>query len=114
MEIDVLRLAPHHGHARRLTIPATLEQFQSLVGGLIQHLPLRGGGMYFHEEGKLVGLDRNPDADAVLRAGGTNLLPGDYIVGVAILVGPYDDDGYDTSVTPELVEVVRSAGLEVL
>jgi len=117
-EISVLLIPPYSGHARLVRIPRTLENFQRLVGGVIQMLPLgEYGNAYIHEEGKYVFdhvRDRNRDAEKVLSQAGTELLPGDFIVGPMVLFGGYDDEGEDMDVTPKLTMLVLGGGVVVL
>lgn len=114
-EIRVLHV-PGYGHARVMFVPPKLEAFQALVRGPIQHLPLgEYGGMYIHEEGKYQpGFAHNADADKILAAAGTELLPGDFIVGPAVLIGGYDDGGWDLPVQQNLVDLCETLGLEIL
>lgn len=114
-ELHVLHV-PGFGHARRVIIPHTLEALQGLVEGNIQLLPMpHYGAMYINEEGKYVeGMIRNADASNLLTAAGVQLLPGDYIVGPAVLFGGFDDDGDEVHYGDSMVELCRSVGLEVL
>ena len=61
----------------------TLEELQKAVGGYIQILTMPDGKlMVFNEEGKLKGL---PPNEAATRLMGSQLLPGDFIVGNALV-----------------------------
>lgn len=87
-----------------------LINFQEHVKGYIQALVVRYSNlppitMYINEEGKLIGLARNPIADGFMRG---NLLPGDFIVGNAVLIGPPDRDGNDTELPPEWVKYLET------
>lgn len=62
----------------------TLEELQKAVGGYIEilHPPDPKLLMVVNEEGKLKGLPNNDEATRLM---GENLLPGDYIVGNALV-----------------------------
>mgnify|MGYP001576913111 CR=1 FL=1 len=69
----------------------TLEELQKAVGGYIEilHPPDRALLMVINEEGKLQGL---PPNEAATRLMGDRLLPGDYIVGNALVCWNKDID----------------------
>ena len=75
----------------------TLEELQAFVGGYIELVYLRAPGAavrFVNEDGKRLGLSVNAQATALV---GHLLIPGDVIVGDAIVVtrdesGFYDDD----------------------
>ena len=69
----------------------TLEEMQKAVGGYIEilHPPDPRLLMVINEEGKLKGLPLN---EAATRLMGENLLPGDYIVGNALVCCNKDID----------------------
>ena len=69
------------------TPPAfTLEEMHGFVGGYIELLQCGDGSiMILNEEGKLIGLPRNPLATVYAQAR-VDLLPGDYIAGDAVIV----------------------------
>lgn len=69
-----------------------------LVDGDFQVVGLHGlsVNMYLNENGKLEGLGANPRATALCHRYGA-IRTDDYIVGDAILLGPVDDGGDDTS-----------------
>ena len=55
----------------------TLDQLQKIVGGYIQIIPSNDGrDVVLNEEGKLMGLEPNPRATAMV-----SLFPGDYLAG---------------------------------
>ena len=63
-----------------------LEQLQLLVGGLIEIVYIPGNAdLVINEEGKLIGAPYNKTASDLYKE---HLLPGDYIVGVAVHVTP--------------------------
>ena len=82
--------------------------YRGIVGGWIERvtLPAPFGALYLNEEGKLSGLAPNPVAERVLLGAGANLLPGDYLAGSAFFVGPVNDAGSDTDVTPALLDLL--------
>lgn len=77
--------------------PASLETWQALVGGYIQAVPtsIFGCSMLIDEEGKMKGYERNVAATRLV----PGLMPGDTIVGTAVLVGT--SHGGDFSEPPE-------------
>lgn len=114
MTIKALVL-PHDddtAHVRLIT--PDLRTLQGLVGGMFQVIPLAGrGDMWLNEEGKLHGLPRNHNADAVLAAVGQELLPGDYIVGTVVLTGTADGEGEATSVSNTVLGIVEGLGIPI-
>ena len=75
-----------------------LKEFQTLVEGSIQFIGLKEyGAMYINEEGKLKKMKPNPLA---------SILSGYDIVGPAIICGPPDDEGDDTSYTEDQLKMV--------
>jgi hypothetical protein len=79
----------------------TLAEYQAIVGGLIQPVPMprarEGGDIIVNEEGKLIGLPFNSIAtDVALLAGSIPFT--DAIVGDALVIGPVRD-GSMTDVT---------------
>ena len=92
-------------------IEPDLAFFQGYVGGHIEATYAGlGHVMYVNEEGKIDGLQPNAIATALVRRAGVD----DVIVGPAVVSGPGDAEGFDTSVTGEFIELVRSAGVEVV
>ena len=72
-----------------------------LVGGHVEAVALPDGmTMYVNEEGKLMGLPMNGRATLLMP------YPGDYIVGVAVIVGSPTEDGEDTGLTPAQLEIL--------
>lgn len=93
----------------------TLDWLQSLVDGSIE--PIYGDEQlesYVNEEGKCQdgGLYPNPVATAwwlaKLEAAEMQCIPGDYVAGSLVIVGPLDDDGNTTGVTDEVVAEVQA------
>lgn len=80
------------------------------VGGYIEAVTLQNAcTMYINEEGKLLGLPMNYHANTLAHKFNSNLRDWDYIVGNAVICGPLDGAGYDTSITQtEYVELVSA------
>jgi len=78
------------------------------VGGFIEAIPLHNGcTMYINEEGKLQGLAINYVANTIAHRLNSNLPDYDYIVGNAVICGPLDGEGNDTSLTnTELTDIL--------
>lgn len=75
-----------------------------LIGGHLEAVTIPGGmTMYLNEEGKLMGLPLNVLATRLLQ------YPGDYIVGIAVVVGGPTEDGEDTGLTPEQMDALNVA-----
>jgi hypothetical protein len=82
-------------------VQADLEGLQALVGGYIEAVGLKcpaPATAYINEEGKIHDLPRNPLATSV-----AHLFPGDYIAGTMVILGAPDGEGYDTSVSDEVL-----------
>jgi len=114
----VLIIAPGTNVATVQDVTPNLETLQGLVGGLIQPITLGDGVMWCNEDGKEQGLPHNYAADKLLVAAGIALLPGDFIVGPAVIQGPADYDGAtDTEtyrdVSETVMEFVHLAGIEL-
>jgi hypothetical protein len=77
-----------------------LEALQGAVGGYIQTVPIRHGGItcFCNEEGKLIGLPRN---ELATRFAGWFLAPDDYIAGDLVVMGGVDAHGETRGLTPE-------------
>lgn len=78
------------------------KSLQDAVGGFVQFIPAGEGQMVFNEEGKLKDMPLNAAATAIMSG---NLFRGDYIVGVALLVGQSDRIGNPTDVPQRFVDV---------
>ena len=93
MTIRVLHVpANYTAPAQVLDIEPTLDEFQRLVGGMIEGLPTQHG--YANEEGLLMALPYNPRASTIC----------DYdLVGDVVFTGGYNEDGEDLSVTDEFL-----------
>lgn len=80
------------------------------VGGYIEAVPLENGcTMYINEEGKLRGLPINYVANLLAHKLNSGLREYDYIVGNAVVCGPLDGAGYDTSMTEEEYATIVAA-----
>ena len=78
--------------AALMDIEPTLDEFQTLVGGMIESLPTAPG--YANEEGLLIGLPYNPRASAMC----------DYdLCGDVVFTGGVDAEGEDLPVSDEFV-----------
>ena len=88
--------------AKLVEIDRTLAAYQAIVGGYIEAVALKvtdEATAYINEEGKLDHrIEGNATATSLAR-----LSPGDWIAGPMLILGPCDDEGNDTSVTPEII-----------
>jgi len=77
------------------------------VGGMIEVVGFRDdqASMYLNEEGKILGMPRNPRATSLAKRHGAISLM-DYIAGDAVVVGPVDEDGEDTGLEQEQIDVL--------
>ena len=91
----------------------TLEEMQEAVGGYIEVVRSAFDRlvMIVNEEGKLRGLPYNPTATAIMGVGG---LPGDYIVGTALLVSESGEDlvGIILSAAENIAAQIRHSQIE--
>lgn len=85
------------GETKNVTL-SNLKDYQDAVGGLIELIQFEGGSMYVNEEGLLMGMDANRRASCIV---------GFVVVGPALVVGPDDGEGNDTSILPEWREALR-------
>jgi len=80
------------------------------VGGYIEAVPLETNcTMYINEEGKLRGLPINYVANLLAHKLNSGLREYDYIVGNAVVCGPLDGAGYDTSMTEQEYATIVAA-----
>ena len=80
------------------------------VGGYIEAVPLETNcTMYINEEGKLRGLPINYVANLLAHKLNSGLREYDYIVGNAVICGPLDGAGYDTSMTEQEYATIVAA-----
>jgi hypothetical protein len=77
----------------------SLEDMQAAVGGYVNALPAMvrdgdGAVLFVNEDGKSLGMSANTVANNLYRDYGLRLMPGDVIVGPALVAGlPEDDEG---------------------
>lgn len=80
-----------------------LPYLQGLVGGNIEALTLSDRSvMYINEDGKERELRINSAASVLAHEAG--VAPWDYIVGPAVIFGPNDDMGGETSITEAMLD----------
>lgn len=86
-----------------------LEYLQKQVAGWVEALgiPDTEVTMYLNEEGKLDGLPVNLRANRIAHRHHA-VQAFDIIVGDAVIVGPVDDEGYDTGLTEDHVAWLRT------
>jgi Domain of unknown function (DUF3846) len=79
-----------------------LGYLQGQVGGYVQVVSIRSTdvNVYLNEEGKMKRLPPNKRASRLARRNGAISLL-DTIVGDVVIVGPVDDEGYDTGLTED-------------
>jgi hypothetical protein len=104
---------PVDGPAVTREVDPTLATFQELVGGNIEAISGQGWTAYLNEEGKLAELPGNPAATLLAARLGWIYLPGDFLVGPVVFLGPVDDEGDDTSVTQRTLEHALEVDLDV-
>lgn len=73
--------------ARLIYIEPNLATMQKLVGGYIEAIDDEAWHAYINEDGKIRGLQRNPNADLLVRKLGGPLADWDFIVGPAVFLG---------------------------
>ncbi len=88
-----------------------LPNYQAITGGPIEHVELTDppASMYVNEEGKLLHLPMNRRATLLLWMHNPAFRYEDFVAGDALLVGPGDDNGYDTNVPEDLAHLLFSA-----
>lgn len=80
-----------------------LEDFQRVVGGYIQTVPMEGNvAPYFNEEGKLTGLPKNDRATKILSG---SIMSDDYIAGDCLFVGFDIDTGEELDYPDGALEI---------
>lgn len=104
---------PTAGDPYSLLIPlddnSGLAVYQKVVGGYIELVPNpHGVTVYCNEEGKIQGLPPNHRATALF---GEWLHDWDIIAGNVIVVGPPDEEGYDTDLVDADEWVERAKGV---
>jgi hypothetical protein len=98
-----------NGDVKRVDLP-DYDALNKAVGGYIEAINFgdTGHNCYVNENGIALGLPYNPLATALCFKHNVGLMPGDYIKGTMVVVGPVDDDGNDTDVQDELAEQLLS------
>lgn len=107
---------PTEGDPYRLLVPldgrSGLAVYQQVVGGWIELVPNpHGVTVYCNEEGKIHGLPANPRATALF---GEWLHDWDIIVGNVIVLGPPDEEGYDTDLEDVEEWIERAKGAQLV
>lgn len=103
------------GTAEVIELPGNVSAFvaavNALVGGYYEGLGVRGGNwvVYVNEDGKRFRLGFNMQADAILRALGHPLRPGDFLTGTAVFVGRTGPQ--ETDVPEHVLALARAAGV---
>ncbi len=90
------------GEAVVCDVDTDLHGLQEIVGGYIEAVGLTcpmPATAYINEEGKIDGLPPNPVASSI-----THLMPGDFIAGPMVILGPPDNEGEDTPLPTELLD----------
>jgi len=92
-----------NGNVRSITIN-DYEDLRAAVGGYIEGINLGDTGQFawLNEDGIALGLPMNRKATELCYRNNVGLIPGDYIKGSMVIVGPADDDGNETDVSAEL------------
>lgn len=83
-----------------------LKDLQDAVGGLIEHLPLRGASAFINEDGKRLELDFNNLATLTALLSGS-ITYWDNIKGNMVLVGESDDEGENTDISDYWLTTVK-------
>lgn len=78
------------------------EAYQKVVGGYIEGVYGRIATVYVNEEGLILNLEPNPSVNLFVER---FLVDGSYyrLFGTALIVGPPDEEGYDTHVRQSVV-----------
>lgn len=89
-----------------------LEDYQRTVGGDIETIAyLEDVVPYFNEEGKLLGLEKNARATAILAF---NMFPDDYIAGDCIFAGFDGDTGEDLDIQDETATYLQMTATKAM
>jgi len=92
------------GEWETIETQGTYEEICEAVGGYIEYSRLKNiGSMYVNEEGKLLNLPVNMIATTVFSQINNWV---DVIVGDAIVFGPIDENGNETPVTQEFIDLL--------
>ena len=98
-----------------MSIPRDLGAFQALVGGYVERIPTTetGVSIFLNEEGKFFADPILNEAATRIQKIGYGLLPGDYIVGDVVIVGPPDMEGETLDIPQDAIDLCRAAGVRV-
>lgn len=90
--------------------PNDLDAYQQIIGGNLQIVSLDRppAAMYLNEEGKLNGMRVNHRATALAWVHNSDFRGSDVIVGPALIVGPTNQHGDDTSVPEDLSDLLTN------
>ena len=92
-----------NGNVRRATLP-DYQALNAAVGGYIELINFGDTGhfAYLNEDGIALNLPYNDKATKLCYKHNVGLIPGDFIKGTMVVVGPPDDEGNDGDITDEL------------
>ena len=100
MQIEAVVVQPT-GDFDKVTLDASLEAYQQIVGGLIEGVFGYDFVMYVNEEGLIHGLPYNELASVFASTALDRTL---HLVGPAIILGAGDSEGNDTSVHQSVLD----------
>lgn len=97
------------GTVRRADLP-DYQALNKAVGGYIELINFGDTGhfAYLNEDGIALGLPYNDKATKLCYKHNVGLIPGDFIKGTMVVVGPVDDEGNETDVSEELAAYLES------
>lgn len=87
-----------------------LTAWQQAVGGDVQIFSFGDCSALVNENGKIEDLPENITATLLCSGFDVGLAEDDYINGVMLIVGPPDEDGETTDVTPNMLTQLKLAG----
>lgn len=90
-------------------IEGDLDEYQKIVGGLIQPVDIRklGCSLFVNEEGIVLNLELNIRANALLWTYAPHHVEWTLLVGNVVLVGMPDENGATTSVPDAVLELIE-------
>lgn len=108
----VIPVDPEQSLRREQLSPSDVDAYRAVVGGPLQLVAFDRppAALYVNEEGKVDGLNVNARATVLTWVHNSNLRGHDVIVGDALLVGPPDPHGDDTSVPDKYLRLLFSPG----
>lgn len=98
---------PAEGHPYTTEFTGYESLKAALDGGWLEALTGDAWTMYLDEEGKVKGLPFNAEATDLWWRLQPQARGRDFLVGPVIVVGPVDDEGYDTDIRPEVLEMLK-------